>query len=76
MTIAVSDSGIGIKPEDHSRIFEEFTQLDSPIQRRVKGTGLGLPLCEKLAVLLGGEVSVESQVGTRFSIQADCPALS
>ena len=63
MTIAVSDSGIGIKPEDQSRIFEEFTQLDSPIQRRVKGTGLGLPLCRKLAVLLGGEVSVESQVG-------------
>ncbi len=62
MTIAVSDSGIGIKPEDQSRIFEEFTQLDSPIQRRVKGTGLGLPLCRKLALLLGGEVTVESQV--------------
>ncbi len=63
MTIAVADTGIGIKPEDHSRIFEEFSQLDSPIQRRVKGTGLGLPLCRKLAILLGGEVTVESQVG-------------
>ncbi len=63
MTIAVADSGIGIKPEDQSRIFEEFSQLDSPIQRRVKGTGLGLPLCRKLAFLLGGEVTVESQVG-------------
>jgi CheY-like chemotaxis protein/anti-sigma regulatory factor (Ser/Thr protein kinase) len=63
ITIAVSDTGIGIKPEDQARIFEEFTQLDSPIQRRVKGTGLGLPLCKKLALLLGGQVSVESQVG-------------
>ncbi len=63
MTIAVSDTGIGIKPEDQTRIFDEFTQLDSPIQRRVKGTGLGLPLCRKLALLLGGQVSVESQVG-------------
>ena len=63
ITIAVSDTGIGIEAEDQARIFEEFTQLDSPIQRRVKGTGLGLPLCKKLALLLGGQVSVESQVG-------------
>jgi signal transduction histidine kinase len=45
IAIAVADTGIGIHPEDQSRIFEEFTQLDSPIQRKVKGTGLGLPLC-------------------------------
>lgn len=63
VTIAVTDTGIGIKHEDQARIFEEFTQLDNPLQRRVKGTGLGLPLCKKLAVLLGGDVSVESQVG-------------
>jgi signal transduction histidine kinase/CheY-like chemotaxis protein len=63
ITIAVADTGIGIKPEDQTRIFEEFTQLDSPIQRKVKGTGLGLPLCKKLALLLGGQVTVESQVG-------------
>ena len=61
--IAVADTGIGISPEDQTKIFEEFTQLDSPIQRRVKGTGLGLPLCKKLALLLGGQVSVESRVG-------------
>src|SRR5580765_2884550 len=63
ITVAVADSGIGIKPEDQTRIFEEYTQLDSPLQRRVKGTGLGLPLCRKLALLLGGDVSVESQIG-------------
>jgi signal transduction histidine kinase/DNA-binding response OmpR family regulator len=64
IAIAVADTGIGIHPEDQSRIFEEFTQLDSPIQRKVKGTGLGLPLCKKLAVLLGGQVTVESLVGS------------
>jgi signal transduction histidine kinase/CheY-like chemotaxis protein len=63
MTIAVADTGIGIKPEDQTRIFDEFTQLDSPIQRKVKGTGLGLPLCKKMASLLGGQITVESQVG-------------
>ena len=63
ITVAVADTGIGISPEDQVVIFEEFTQIDHPIQRRVKGTGLGLPLCKKLADLLGGQVSVESQVG-------------
>ncbi len=64
IAIAVADTGIGIHPADQARIFEEFTQLDSPIQRKVKGTGLGLPLCKKLSVLLGGQVTVESQVGS------------
>ena len=64
IAIAVADTGIGIHSADQARIFEEFTQLDSPIQRKVKGTGLGLPLCKKLAGLLGGQVTVESQVGS------------
>jgi signal transduction histidine kinase/DNA-binding response OmpR family regulator len=68
---SVSDTGIGIAPEDQPRIFEEFVQVDNPIQRRVKGTGLGLPLSKKLATLLGGEVSVESRlgVGSTFIVQ-------
>jgi CheY-like chemotaxis protein len=45
------------------RIFEEFTQVDNPLQKRVRGTGLGLPLCKKLATLLGGDLSVESTPG-------------
>jgi signal transduction histidine kinase/CheY-like chemotaxis protein len=70
MAFSVSDTGIGIAPEDHERIFQEFTQIDSPIQRRVRGTGLGLPLCRKLAELLGGHVSVESTpgVGSTFTV--------
>jgi signal transduction histidine kinase/DNA-binding response OmpR family regulator len=60
---SVSDTGIGIAPEDQGRIFDEFTQLPSPLQGRVKGTGLGLPLCRRLAHLLGGDVSVKSERG-------------
>ena len=60
---SVSDTGIGIAPEDRGRIFDEFIQLPSALQGRVKGTGLGLPLCRRLAHLLGGDVRVESERG-------------
>jgi signal transduction histidine kinase/CheY-like chemotaxis protein len=60
---SVADTGIGIAAEDQGRIFDEFTQLPSPLQGRVKGTGLGLPLCRRLAHLLGGDVSVQSERG-------------
>jgi len=60
---AVADSGIGIDTVHLERIFEEFAQIESPMQRRVKGTGLGLPLSRRLARLLGGEITVESEVG-------------
>jgi signal transduction histidine kinase/DNA-binding response OmpR family regulator len=68
---SVADTGIGIAAEDQTRIFEEFTQLDNPVQRYVKGFGLGLPLCRKLASLLGGSVSLQSElrVGSTFSLR-------
>jgi signal transduction histidine kinase len=59
----VRDTGIGIAPENHARIFEEFGQIESRLQGRYKGTGLGLPLSRNLAELLGGEITVESVVG-------------
>lgn len=67
---SVADTGIGIAREDQARIFDEFTQLDSPLQKKVKGTGLGLPLARKLAHLLGGEVWLQSEpgVGTTFYV--------
>jgi signal transduction histidine kinase/CheY-like chemotaxis protein len=63
VTFSVADTGIGIAPEDREAIFQDFVQIDSPLQRRVKGTGLGLPLSRKLAHLLGGEVRVQSELG-------------
>lgn len=63
VAFAVSDTGIGIGPGDMPRIFEDYIQVDSPLQRRVRGTGLGLPLSRKLAQLLGGGLTVESQPG-------------
>lgn len=68
---SVADTGIGIAPEDQETIFQDFAQVDHPLQRRVKGTGLGLPLSRKLAVLLGGSVSVASRrgSGSTFSVQ-------
>jgi CheY-like chemotaxis protein/two-component sensor histidine kinase len=71
----VADTGIGIAPDDQERIFQEFTQIESPVQRRVRGTGLGLPLCRKLAELLGGRVSVESAVGLGATFTAEIPIL-
>lgn len=70
VTLWVEDPGIGIAPEDTERIFEEFAQVSGAFQRRVRGTGLGLPLSRRLAELLGGQVSVTSQtgVGSTFSL--------
>ena len=70
---SVADTGIGIAAEDQERIFEEFTQLDNPVQKRVRGTGLGLPLVRKLAALLGGRVSVESTLGVGSTFTATIP---
>ena len=70
---SVADTGIGIAAEDQERIFEEFTQLDNPVQKRVRGTGLGLPLVRKLATLLGGHVSVESTLGVGSTFTATIP---
>jgi signal transduction histidine kinase/DNA-binding response OmpR family regulator len=70
VVFSVADTGIGILPEHQSIIFQEFAQLENPLQRRVRGTGLGLPLSKKLAELLGGAVSVESRpgLGSTFSV--------
>lgn len=66
----VTDTGIGIAREDLGRIFEEFEQVDGPVQRGVRGTGLGLPLSRKLATLLGGTLTVSSAVdiGSTFTL--------
>ncbi|WP_154372948.1 ATP-binding protein [Duganella guangzhouensis] len=76
VTFAVTDSGIGISPENQQLIFEEFSQIEHPLQRRAKGTGLGLPLCRKLATLLGGTVDVSSAEGAGSTFYLRLPAAS
>lgn len=60
---AVQDTGIGIPPEMHAALFEDFAQIDSPLQKRLRGTGLGLSLCKRFAELLGGRVGLTSTPG-------------
>ncbi len=70
---SVTDTGIGIALKDQRRVFEEFNQVEGPVQKRVKGTGLGLPLSRKLAELLGGRVSVRSEPGVGSTFVAVIP---
>jgi signal transduction histidine kinase len=73
LTFAVTDTGIGIEPDHLHLIFEEFTQVENPLQRRSKGTGLGLPLCRRLAELLGGRVDVHSRPGVGSTFMLTLP---
>jgi signal transduction histidine kinase/DNA-binding response OmpR family regulator len=73
VSFSVADTGIGIAPEDQEAIFQEFTQLDSPRQKRVKGTGLGLPLSRRLAELLGGGVRLSSSLGRGSTFTLSVP---
>lgn len=61
--IKVTDTGAGIKPEDQNKLFQAFTQLDSASTRRYDGTGLGLYLTQKLTAMIGGQLSLQSDVG-------------
>ena len=63
ITIAVSDTGVGIAPEDQAAIFEEFRQVGRDDARKQEGTGLGLTLAKKFVELHGGRIWVQSQVG-------------
>jgi signal transduction histidine kinase len=60
--IAVADTGPGVAPEDHERIFEEFQQTDTGMEAR-EGTGLGLALSKRLVELHGGRIWLESELG-------------
>lgn len=70
LKIAVRDTGIGIADADRARIFEEFVQVDSALQRQKRGTGLGLPLAARLAKSLGGRIELESKsgIGSTFTL--------
>jgi len=72
-TVAVEDSGIGIKPEDMSRLFVEFQQLDAGSAKRYPGTGLGLALTKRIVEAQGGVVGVRSEVGAGSTFFATLP---
>ena len=73
VTFSVADTGIGIAKEYHAAIFEDFVQVDSPIQKRLRGTGLGLSLSRKIAELLGGGVAVQSEPGKGSTFSVTIP---
>jgi signal transduction histidine kinase len=70
---AVADTGIGIAPEHCATLFNDFVQIDSPTQKRLRGTGLGLSLSRKLAQLLGGTLEVESELGVGSTFHLRIP---
>jgi len=82
VTFSVIDTGIGIAKEHQATVFDDFTQVNSPLQKKLRGTGLGLSICRKIARLLGGETGVESEPGkgstfwVRIPAQLGEPALS
>lgn len=77
LVVSVQDNGIGIRPEDHERIFIEFEQVDSSYARQQQGTGLGLALTKRLVELHGGTIRVQSDGiaghGSTFTFELPAP---
>ena len=70
---AVQDAGPGIKPEDVSRIFTEFQQLDVDVTKKYISTGLGLALAKRIVEAHGGTVAVQSELGVGTTLLATLP---
>jgi signal transduction histidine kinase/ActR/RegA family two-component response regulator len=71
LALSVSDTGLGISPENLTKLFAKFDQLDSSTTRRFGGTGLGLAISRDLAAMMGGDIQVESELsrGSRFVLE-------
>jgi signal transduction histidine kinase/CheY-like chemotaxis protein len=73
VTVTVTDTGVGIAPADHDRIFEAFHQVRGAHQTKRKGTGLGLSYASRLTALLGGTLSMESEEGRGSVFRVELP---
>ena len=76
LRLTVSDTGIGIAPEDVENLFQPFVQIDSTFSRQYSGTGLGLSLVKRLMDLHGGQVQVTSEVGVGSHFSVDLPGMT
>jgi signal transduction histidine kinase len=69
----VSDTGIGMTPEQLGKLFQAFTHADASTSKKYGGTGLGLVLCRKFCTMMGGEVTVESDYGKETTFVVRLP---
>ncbi len=74
--VSIKDTGIGIKPEDHEKIFQEFRQVSEGLGRNFEGVGLGLTISKRITELMGGVISVESQLGVGSVFKVRFPAFT
>jgi signal transduction histidine kinase len=71
--VSVADTGVGIAADDRERVFEDFVQLDSALHRQHEGTGIGLPLCRRLAEMMNGRIELDSEPGKGSTFRVFLP---